>query len=48
MGPHPGNLTYEIGNPALRRERGDGIDLSLRHSSGRMRAEANFFYYCNA
>lgn len=44
-GPHPGNLTYEIGNPSLRRERGDGIDLSLRHSSGRMRAETNFFYY---
>ncbi len=44
-GPHPGNLTYEIGNDALTRERGDGIDLSLRHSSGRMRAETNFFYY---
>jgi iron complex outermembrane receptor protein len=44
-GPHPGNLTFEIGNPNLARERGDGIDLSLRHNSGRVRAEANFFYY---
>ena len=44
-GPHPGNLTYEIGNSSLNRERGDGIDLSLRHSSGRMRAEANYFFY---
>lgn len=44
-GPHAGNLTYEVGNDALTRERGDGIDLSLRHSSGRMRAETNFFYY---
>ncbi|MGH9841390.1 MAG: TonB-dependent receptor, partial [Blastocatellia bacterium] len=44
-GPHPGNLTFEIGDPNLDRERGDGIDFSLRHNSGRVRAEANFFYY---
>jgi iron complex outermembrane receptor protein len=44
-GPHAGNLTYEVGNDALRRERGDGLDFSLRHSSGRMRAETNFFHY---
>jgi iron complex outermembrane receptor protein len=45
LGPHPGNLTYEIGNASLKRERGDGIDLSLRHNSRRLRGEANFFYY---
>jgi iron complex outermembrane recepter protein len=44
-GPHPGNAVFEIGNPNLGRERSDGIDLSLRHSSGRLRAEGNFFYY---
>ncbi|MFN0110275.1 MAG: TonB-dependent receptor [Blastocatellia bacterium] len=44
-GPHPGNLTFEIGDPNLNRERGDGIDFSLRHNSSRLRAEANFFYY---
>jgi iron complex outermembrane recepter protein len=44
-GPHPGNATFEIGNPALGRESSDGIDLGLRHSSERVRAEANFFYY---
>lgn len=44
-GPHPGNLTFEIGNPNLKRERGDGIDLSLRHSSERLRAEGHYFYY---
>lgn len=44
-GPHPGNLAFEIGNPDLRRERGDGLDVSLRHSSDRLRAEANFYYY---
>jgi iron complex outermembrane receptor protein len=44
-GPHIGNLTFEVGNPDLKRERGDGIDLSLRHSTERFRAEANLFYY---
>ncbi len=45
LGPHIGNLTFEIGNPNLERERSNGIDFSLRHSAGRLRAEANFFYY---
>ncbi|HMY70373.1 MAG TPA: TonB-dependent receptor, partial [Blastocatellia bacterium] len=44
-GPHAGNLTFEIGDDNLTRERGNGIDLSLRHNSSRLRAEANFFYY---
>ncbi|MEX2261720.1 MAG: TonB-dependent receptor [Bryobacteraceae bacterium] len=44
-GPHFGNLTFEIGNADLMRERSDGIDLSLRHQSRRLRGEANFFYY---
>lgn len=44
-GPHAGNLTFEIGNPNLTRELGNGIDFSLRHNSNRLRAEANFFYY---
>ena len=44
-GPHPGNLTFEIGNSDLKLERGDGMDLSLRHSSERARWEGNFYYY---
>jgi iron complex outermembrane receptor protein len=44
-GPHPGNLAFEIGNPDLNRESSDGLDLSLRHSSERLRAELNFFSY---
>lgn len=44
-GPHPGNATFEIGNSDLGRERSDGVDLSVRHSSRRLRAEGNFFYY---
>ncbi|MGH9674002.1 MAG: TonB-dependent receptor domain-containing protein, partial [Bryobacteraceae bacterium] len=45
FGPHPGNLTFEIGNPALHSEKNDGIDVSLRHQSSRVHAEASFFYY---
>jgi len=45
FGPHVGNLTFEIGDPDLIRERNDGIDFSLRHQSERVRVEANFFYY---
>jgi iron complex outermembrane receptor protein len=45
FGPHIGNLTFEIGNPNLKRESSDGLDLSLRHTSDRARVEANFFYY---
>lgn len=45
LGPHPGNNAFEVGDPNLKRERGDGIDLSLRHSSKRLRAELNYFYY---
>jgi len=44
-GPHPGNLAFEIGNPNLRRERADGVDMSLRHQSKRLRAEVNLFRY---
>jgi len=44
-GPHVGNLTYEIGNPNMKAERGNGFDASLRHVSSRFRADANFFYY---
>ena len=44
-GPHTGNLTFEIGNPALEPEQGQGVDLSLRQRSARIHGEANFFYY---
>lgn len=45
LGPHGGNATFEIGDPNLQREQSDGIDLSLRHSTNRLRAELNYFYY---
>lgn len=44
-GPHPGNLAFEIGDPNLNRELGDGFDFGVRHSSKRVRFEANGFYY---
>lgn len=44
-GPHPGNLLFEIGNPDLKRERGDGVEMSLRHQGRNLRAEANLFRY---
>jgi iron complex outermembrane recepter protein len=44
-GPHIGNLAFEIGNSNLKREVADGIDISLRHQSPRVNAEANFYYY---
>jgi iron complex outermembrane receptor protein len=44
-GPHLGNVTFEIGNPDLEPERSNGFDLALRHHTGRVRAEFNFFHY---
>ena len=45
FGPHPGNRAFEIGNPALDPEIGNGIDVSLRHETDRVRGEFNLFYY---
>lgn len=45
FGPHIGTLTFEIGNPNLRRERSDGIDFSFRHLTRRVRVDANVFNY---
>ena len=44
-GPHPGILTFDIGNPNLDAEQGDGIDLSVRHSTERVRLESGVYYY---
>lgn len=44
-GPHPGTVTFDIGNANLDRERSNGIDLSLRHNSERLRLESGFYYY---
>jgi iron complex outermembrane receptor protein len=44
-GPHVGNLTFEVGNPNLVRERSNGIEVALRHQSNRLRADLSAFRY---
>ncbi|MEZ5290916.1 MAG: TonB-dependent receptor [Vicinamibacterales bacterium] len=44
FGPHAGNLTYEVGNPDLKAERANGVDLSVRGRSNRVQAEITVFY----
>ncbi len=44
-GPHIGNVTFEVGNQNLRRERANGIDVSLRHLSDRFRISGDIYYY---
>jgi iron complex outermembrane receptor protein len=45
FGPHIGNLAFEIGDPRLNAETGNGIDFSLRHTANRVQGELNLFYY---
>ncbi|MDQ6651672.1 MAG: TonB-dependent receptor, partial [Acidobacteriota bacterium] len=44
-GPHPGVLVFDIGNPNLQPEEGDGVDFSLRHNTARVRLEGSVYYY---
>lgn len=44
-GPHPGILTFDIGNQNLNAENGDGLDLSLRHNTARVHFESSVYYY---
>jgi len=45
LGPHVGTLSFEVGDPGLQAERGNGVDLSLRQQTGRIDGEVNLFYY---
>jgi iron complex outermembrane receptor protein len=45
FGPHIGTVTFEIGDQNLRRERSNGIELSLRQNLRRVRINGSFFYY---
>lgn len=45
VGPHVGTLIFEVGDPGLRAETGNGLDLSLRQQAGRIDGEINLFYY---
>nr|MDQ2936212.1 TonB-dependent receptor [Acidobacteriota bacterium] len=44
-GPHPGILVFDIGNPNLNSEQGDGVDFSLRHNTERWHFESSIYYY---
>jgi len=44
FGAHPGNLTFEIGNPDLKSERALGFDVSLRARASRVQGAVSFFY----
>jgi iron complex outermembrane receptor protein len=43
FGPHPGNLTFEIGNPNLKAERALGFDVSVRARSSRVQGAITLF-----
>jgi iron complex outermembrane recepter protein len=43
FGPHPGNLSFEIGNDELAAEHALGFDLSLRARGARFEGEFSFF-----
>ena len=45
FGPHLGSLAFEVGDPNLGPETGDGVEISLRQKSKRARGELNLFYY---
>lgn len=44
-GPHIGNITFEVGDANLRRERSNGIDFSVRHTAKRFRFHGDVYYY---
>lgn len=44
-GPHVGNVTFEIGNQNLERERANGVDFSLRHQTEKFKITGGFYYY---
>ncbi len=43
FGPHPGNLSFEIGNDGLEAEHALGFDLSVRARGNRFEGEFSFF-----
>ena len=45
FGPHVGNLAFEVGNPDLGAETTLGLDVSLRHQTGRVRGNLNAYVY---
>jgi iron complex outermembrane receptor protein len=43
-GPHLASQSFEVGNPDLKAEKSNSIELSLRHTSGPFHLTANLYY----
>ena len=43
FGPHPGNFSFEAGNPSLGSEKALGLDVSLRWRASRLSGEISYF-----
>jgi iron complex outermembrane receptor protein len=43
-GPHGGDETFEVGDPNLKKEKSNSIELGLHHTSGPVHLTANLFY----
>src|SRR5439155_8255812 len=44
-GPHPGIQVFDIGDPTLKAEKGDGVEFSLRHASKSVHLDCGIYYY---
>jgi len=43
-GPHGGSESFNIGNPDLKKEAGNGIELSLHHTTGPVHVQGSIYY----
>ncbi len=44
FGPHIGTVTFEVGSEDLSHERANGVELSVRHQSDKVRVNGSVFY----
>jgi len=43
-GPHGGSATFNLGDPGLKKEASNGIELSLHHTTGRVHVQGSIYY----
>ena len=43
-GPHGGSATFNLGDPALAKEAGNGIELSVHHTTGPVHVQGSVYY----
>ncbi len=43
-GPHGASQTFEVGNPGLKPEKSNSVELSLRHTAGPLHLTGNLYY----